>query len=199
MLGAGQAVEGILGVLWFIPLIGFVAVSWGYLIHQGWWPQLALASSAVSLAMIILWWGSEATLQVTEKVLVSNRAITEMNNPLGSQGFWLLSPLLVALLVLVLLFVFGHAHLGLHARLGVEDKLKRLRSLRRGRSSALMIVFVLAGTFMFILASSSLAARALAFDSATKQSNQAESLQISLDRRYEVTKTGDEFDFKSQV
>ena len=58
MLGAGPAVEGILAVLWFIPLIGFVAVSWGYLIHQGWWPQLALASSAVSLAMIILWWGS---------------------------------------------------------------------------------------------------------------------------------------------
>src|SRR5215217_4422360 len=53
----------------------------------------------------------ESTLQVTEKVLVNNRSITEMNNPLGSQGFWLLSPLLVAFLVLVLLFVFGHAHL----------------------------------------------------------------------------------------
>jgi ABC-2 type transport system permease protein len=113
----------------------------------------------------------ESTLQVTEKVLVNNRTITEMNNPLGSEGFWLLSPLLGALLVLVLLFVFGHAHLSLHARLGLEDKLKRLRSLRRGRSSALMIVFVLAGTFMFILA----------------------------DRRYEVTKTGDEFDFITQV
>jgi hypothetical protein len=141
----------------------------------------------------------EATLQVTEKVLVNNRTITEMNNPLGSQGFWLLSPLLVALVVLVLLFVFGHAHLSLHARLGLEDKLKRLRSLRRGHSSALMIVFVLAGAFMFILASSSFAARALALDNATKQRNPAESLQISIDRRYEVTKTGDEFDFKTQV
>ena len=141
----------------------------------------------------------ESTFQVTEKVLVNNRTITEMNNPIGSQGFWLLSPLLVALLVLVLLFVFGHAHLSLQARLGLEDKLKRLRSLRRGRSSALMIVFVLAGAFMFILASSSLAARALALDSATKQSNPAEPLRISIDRRYEVTKTGDEFDFKTQV
>jgi hypothetical protein len=70
----------------------------------------------------------EATLQVTEKVLVNNRTMTEMNNPLESQDFWLLSPLLVALLILVLLFVFGHAHLSLHARLGLEDKLKRLRS-----------------------------------------------------------------------
>jgi hypothetical protein len=141
----------------------------------------------------------EATLQVTEKVLVNNRTITEMNNPLGSQGFWLLSPLLVAFLVLVLLFVFGHAHLSLHARLGLEDKLMRLRSLRRGRSSALIIVFVLAGAFMFGLASSSLAARALALDNAKKQSNPAESLQISIDRRYEVTKTGDEFDFETKV
>jgi hypothetical protein len=141
----------------------------------------------------------EATLQVTEKVLVNNRTITEMNNPLGSQGFWLLSPLLVALLVLVLLFVFGHAHLSLHARLGLEDKLKRLRSLRRGRLSALMIVLVLASAFMFILASSSLAARALALDNARKESTPAEPLQISIDRRYEVTKTGDEFDFKTQI
>jgi hypothetical protein len=141
----------------------------------------------------------EATFQVTEKVLVNNRTITEMNNPLGSQGFWLLSPLLVALLVLVLLFAFGHAHLGLHARLGLEDKLKRLRSLRRGRSSALMIVFVLAGAFMFVLAGSSLAAKALALDNASKQSDQAEPLRISIDRRYEITKTGDEFDFDTQV
>ena len=58
MLGAGQTVEGIFGLLWLIPLVGFVAVSWGYLIHQGWWSQLALASAAISLAMIVLWWGS---------------------------------------------------------------------------------------------------------------------------------------------
>src|SRR5918994_1150979 len=103
----------------------------------------------------------ESTFQVTEKVLVNNRTITEMNNPIGSQGFWLLSPLLVALLVLILL--------------------------------------VVASAFMFILVSSSLAARALALDNARKQSTPAEPLQISIDRRYEVTKTGDEFDFKTQI
>ena len=57
VLGVGQTVEGIFGLLWLIPLIGFVAVCWGYLNHQGWWPQLALASAAISLAMIVLWWG----------------------------------------------------------------------------------------------------------------------------------------------
>ena len=58
VLGAGQAVEGIFGLLWLVPLVGFVAVTWGYFIHHGWWPQLMLASAAISLVMIVLWWGS---------------------------------------------------------------------------------------------------------------------------------------------
>jgi hypothetical protein len=57
MLGTGQTVEGIFGLLWLIPLVGFVVVSWGYLTRQGWWLQLALTSAAISLAMIVLWWG----------------------------------------------------------------------------------------------------------------------------------------------
>jgi hypothetical protein len=61
VLGAGQALQGLLGLVWLVLLIGFVAVSWGYLTHQGWWPQLALASAAVSLTMIMVWWGSLLT------------------------------------------------------------------------------------------------------------------------------------------
>jgi len=141
----------------------------------------------------------EATLQVTEKVLVNNRTITEMNNPLGSQGFWLLSPLLVTVLVLVLLFALRHSQLSLHAQLDLVDKLKGLRSRRKGRSSALMIVFILASASMLVLAGSSLAAKALALENATQQSSPGDALRISIDRRYDVTKTGDEFDFKTLV
>jgi hypothetical protein len=57
VLGAGQTLESILGLVWLIPLVGFVAVSWGYLTHQGWWLELALGSAAISLIMIVLWWG----------------------------------------------------------------------------------------------------------------------------------------------
>ena len=35
VLGVGQTVEGIFGLLWLIPLVGFVGLSWGYLTHQG--------------------------------------------------------------------------------------------------------------------------------------------------------------------
>jgi hypothetical protein len=58
ILGAGQTLEGIFGLLWLVPLVGFVAVSWGYLTQGEWWPQIALSSAAISLAMIVLWWGS---------------------------------------------------------------------------------------------------------------------------------------------
>jgi hypothetical protein len=61
VLDVGQAVEGIFGLLWLLPLVGFVAVAWNFLFHGGWWPQLALASAAVSLAMIVLWWGGLVT------------------------------------------------------------------------------------------------------------------------------------------
>jgi hypothetical protein len=40
------------------PLVGFVAVTWGYFTQGGWWPQLALIFAALSLAMIVLWWGA---------------------------------------------------------------------------------------------------------------------------------------------
>ena len=58
MLGVEQTLEGIFGLLWLIPFVGFVAVSWGYLTHQGWWLELALGSAGISLIMIVLWWGS---------------------------------------------------------------------------------------------------------------------------------------------
>jgi len=62
-----------------------------------------------------------------------------------------------------------------------------------------MIVFILASASMLVLAGSSLAAKALALENATQQSSPGETLRISIDRRYDVTKTGDEFDFETLV
>ncbi len=141
----------------------------------------------------------ESILQVTEKVLINNRTIAEMNNPSGPEGFWLLSPLVLMVVVLGLLFAVKHSHLGLHAQFDLGARLKRLRSLRRGRSLTLMIIFVLFVASMFMLTGSSLTPQALALDNAAKQSNLSGPVRISIDRRYEKTKTGDEFDFKTPV
>jgi len=61
VLGAGRVVEGVFGLLWLVPLAGFVAVTWGYFSHQGWWPQLMMASAAISVVVVVLWWGSLVT------------------------------------------------------------------------------------------------------------------------------------------
>ncbi len=53
-----QAGEGIIGVLWLAPLLGFVLGAWGYFAQQTWWASAALAAAILSSAMILLWWGS---------------------------------------------------------------------------------------------------------------------------------------------
>ncbi len=140
----------------------------------------------------------ESTLQVTEKVLVNNRTISEMNSFSGSEGFWLLSPLVLTVLVLGLLFAIGHSQLGLHAQLGVESKLDKLRALRKNPSARSTLVFVMAGSMMFVLAASLFSPGAWA-QGAEKKGDLTQHLQISIDRRYEVTETGEGFDFKTQI
>lgn len=57
ILHAGRPVEGAAGIFWLIPLIGFVAAAQGMYRHKPWWRWLALRSAAVSIVMLIIWWG----------------------------------------------------------------------------------------------------------------------------------------------
>jgi hypothetical protein len=56
-IGAGQAIEQVAGLLMLLPVAGFLAVTWGYVADQGWWVPLALASAAISAALVLLFWG----------------------------------------------------------------------------------------------------------------------------------------------
>jgi len=56
-IGAGPAVEQAGGLLMLLPVAGFLAVTWGYGTNQGWWAPLALASAAISAALVLLFWG----------------------------------------------------------------------------------------------------------------------------------------------
>jgi hypothetical protein len=57
ILHVSQTLEGVVGILWLLPLIGFLATAWGYYSATPWWRTTALASSVISAALIILWWG----------------------------------------------------------------------------------------------------------------------------------------------
>ena len=60
-LKLGQTAEGMVGLLWLAPLIGFVLGTWGLVAQQAWWGPLALTAAIVSSLMILLWWNSLST------------------------------------------------------------------------------------------------------------------------------------------
>jgi ABC-type transport system involved in multi-copper enzyme maturation permease subunit len=124
----------------------------------------------------------ESTWSFTEKALVNNRTIDELTSITGPEGNWLLSPLLLTGLILGLLFVYRN-------KLNLEGKLDldvMLGLFRRKHSVGLII--------MLILASSLFAPGALASEGVVKQD-----LQISIDRGYEVKRTGDLLNFKTLI
>ena len=56
-LGLQHTVEGIVGLLWMVPLVAFVAVAGGYFANQGWWPRWAVVAAVISLGLVVVWWG----------------------------------------------------------------------------------------------------------------------------------------------
>jgi hypothetical protein len=43
------------GLVWLVAALGFVGAGLGLLLGQAWWPTLAVAAAAVSLAAIVPW------------------------------------------------------------------------------------------------------------------------------------------------
>lgn len=56
-----QSAEGLLGLLWLVPLVAFVVATGGYVTEQAWWRPAMFAAAAASLVMVVLWWGSLTT------------------------------------------------------------------------------------------------------------------------------------------
>lgn len=54
---ATSTTEGMFGLLWLVPLAGFLGGAWGYISNSQGWQPLLLASAAVSSILILLWWG----------------------------------------------------------------------------------------------------------------------------------------------
>jgi hypothetical protein len=56
MLHLAPGVEGVAGVLWIVPLTGFLITGWGFAVDAYWWPMTGFIVALVSTLMIILWW-----------------------------------------------------------------------------------------------------------------------------------------------
>lgn len=46
------------GLLWLVPLLGFVGAGLGLIFGQPWWPAVAIAAAVVSLVVILPWWNT---------------------------------------------------------------------------------------------------------------------------------------------
>lgn len=58
VLHAGQPLEGAIGLLWIVPLVGFVAATWGLVANDSRWAVLAFSSAIVSSGLLLVWWSS---------------------------------------------------------------------------------------------------------------------------------------------
>ncbi|MFX0061899.1 MAG: hypothetical protein ACFFC7_06895 [Candidatus Hermodarchaeota archaeon] len=47
-----------LAVIWIVPIIGFLAVAWGFWFGLEWWRLLAGAMVVLSVALFVLWWNA---------------------------------------------------------------------------------------------------------------------------------------------
>ncbi len=69
-LGVGQRVEGIIGLLWLVPIAGFIVAAWGYFTRQGWWPPVMLAVAVMSLVLLFAFWSGLNTSSAFFALLV---------------------------------------------------------------------------------------------------------------------------------
>jgi hypothetical protein len=58
VLHVRQSTEGMIGLLWMIPVIGFSLVASSYYSQTGQWEVLAVATAATSSLLLALWWKS---------------------------------------------------------------------------------------------------------------------------------------------
>jgi hypothetical protein len=45
-------------LLWFIPFAGFLAGAYGFWQETDWWRPLLVIASAVSVLLVLPWWGA---------------------------------------------------------------------------------------------------------------------------------------------
>ena len=52
------AIGRVFGLVWLVALVGFVGAGIGLLFQREWWSTLAIASSVVSILVIVPWWNT---------------------------------------------------------------------------------------------------------------------------------------------
>jgi hypothetical protein len=56
VLDMAPSIQGIVGLLWIVPLVGFVAATGAFMLHDPRGSYLAIVLAIISSLMLIVWW-----------------------------------------------------------------------------------------------------------------------------------------------
>lgn len=68
-IGAGGGVTRIVGLLFAVAIVGYLAVAYGFWQGLDWWRPVAMSMSAMSLGLFGLWWNTMPSSNQTSAVI----------------------------------------------------------------------------------------------------------------------------------
>jgi hypothetical protein len=74
-----------LALLWLIPMLGFVAGTYGLWTGQEWWRPLLVVASIASIVAVLPWWGVMPTFSYLGAIAVDLAVLVAILTPWGDQ------------------------------------------------------------------------------------------------------------------
>jgi hypothetical protein len=74
-----------LALLWLIPMVGFLAGTYGLWVGQEWWRPVLAVASVASIAVVLPWWGVMPTFSYLGAIAVDIAVLVGILTPWGDQ------------------------------------------------------------------------------------------------------------------
>jgi hypothetical protein len=74
-----------LALLWLIPMVGFLAGTYGLWTGQEWWRPVLVVASVASIAAVLPWWGVMPTFSFLGAIVVDTAVLVGILTPWGDQ------------------------------------------------------------------------------------------------------------------
>jgi hypothetical protein len=74
-----------LALLWLIPMVGFLAGTYGLWTGQEWWRPVLAVASVASIAAVLPWWGVMPTFSYLGAIAVDVAVLVGILTPWGDQ------------------------------------------------------------------------------------------------------------------
>jgi hypothetical protein len=83
---AGGAPAHVLGAVWLIALLAFVAAAFGVLTDSSWWRIVAAAAAVISLGVCIAWWSDAKAGAAIDIGILIVLAVSALAIPAAAAG-----------------------------------------------------------------------------------------------------------------